>query len=137
MSSKDEPPLPIKPAAEAHNLAHDEARAAPKLAFTRDISVSLVAEFRRLAILNGWGKKTKDYKEEKRKRFHEWAVEDFDREFGSTANSLSAWQKLCRRLGVGEGLVFGSIPECTGVSVAHFQAGWDMMCALVLLLTGH
>lgn len=108
---------------QASDPVHDETPVtAPAPEFTRNLSVSLVAEFRRLAALNGWTKKSKSYKEEKRKRFKEWAVEDFESEFGRNANSLHAWQRLCRMLDVPDTITLGSIQECRGVSVSRLNA---------------
>ncbi|KAL1947195.1 hypothetical protein VTO73DRAFT_14156 [Trametes versicolor] len=121
MSSKDEPSLPGKPADEAPNPAHDEAQDEPEPPFTRDISVSLVAEFRRLAILAGWKRKTKRYRKKRVAYFRLWAAEDFAREFGKNDRSLRSWQKLCRLLDVGGGRTLGSTSEClkaiSGISV--------------------
>ncbi|KAI8974259.1 hypothetical protein BD414DRAFT_539848 [Trametes punicea] len=92
--------LPLLPVA----VAADE--------FKRDVSASLVAEFRRLAILSGWKKKSKPYKEKRRELLAAWVTEDFEEEFGANKDSLKAWQKLCRHLGVGENLPLGSTTEC-------------------------
>ncbi|KAI0648427.1 hypothetical protein C8Q79DRAFT_1008753 [Trametes meyenii] len=81
--------------------------------FTRDESASLVAEFRRLAIMSGWKRKTKTYKQERRKRLAEWATEDFEDTFGVLANNLQGWQRLCRHLGLDEPEHYlGSITDC-------------------------
>ncbi|KAI0355125.1 hypothetical protein OH77DRAFT_1403730 [Trametes cingulata] len=94
---------PDHPSPEAKGRVPEEARSAAP-AFERDASASLVAEFRRLAILSGLRKKTKAYKTERRKFFGQYAAEDFEDLFGKNANHLESWRKLCRHLGVGEGL---------------------------------
>ncbi|OJT06244.1 hypothetical protein TRAPUB_2925 [Trametes pubescens] len=112
MSDRD--PHPDETAT-AQGLARGGAHTAPAPAFTRDISAPLAAEFRRLAMLNGWKKKGKPYKEGRRKVFTEWAMEDFERIFGRNNNSLDAWQRLCRLLDISEGITLGTVVECRRV----------------------
>ncbi|EIW60960.1 uncharacterized protein TRAVEDRAFT_46197 [Trametes versicolor FP-101664 SS1] len=112
MSDKDQPP---DKTATANSPVPGGARGAPAPGFTRDINASLVAEFRRLAMLNGWKKKGKPYKEERRKVFRDWAMEDFERIFGRNNNSLESWQRLCRLLGISEGITLGTVIECRRV----------------------
>ncbi|KAI0373158.1 hypothetical protein BV20DRAFT_1013455 [Pilatotrama ljubarskyi] len=107
MSTVDSPPP------KAQEPAPEEARPVVPV-FKRDPSASLVAEFRRLAIVSGLRKKTKAYKNERRQFFGVHAAEDFEEAFGKNSNSLRSWQKLLQHLGVGEGLVLGSITECMG-----------------------
>lgn len=116
MSDRDQPP--DKPTTTAHGLARGGAQIAPAPEFTRDIDAPLAAEFRRLAMLNGWKKKGKPYKEERRKVFRDWAMEDFERIFGRNNNSLESWQRLCRLLGIGEAITLGTVIECRRVSAA-------------------
>lgn len=66
--------------------------------FERDDTETIISEFRRLAIQEGWKKKSKIYKEERKKFIGKAAVEDFEKEFGINAGSLQSWQSLCKRL---------------------------------------
>ncbi|ETW85016.1 hypothetical protein HETIRDRAFT_470084 [Heterobasidion irregulare TC 32-1] len=66
--------------------------------FERDDTETIISEFRRLAIQEGWKKKSKIYKEERKKFIGKAAVEDFEKEFGTNAGSLQSWQSLCKRL---------------------------------------
>ena len=66
--------------------------------FERDDTETIISEFRRLAIQEGWKKKSKIYKEERKKFIGNAAVEDFEKEFGINAGSLQSWQSLCKRL---------------------------------------
>ncbi|KAI0668366.1 hypothetical protein C8Q78DRAFT_1081241 [Trametes maxima] len=105
-----DPPRAPDPGRNNGNAAPPAPGAGP---FARDGSVSLVAEFRRLAIMSGWKRKTKTYKTERRKRLAEWATEDFENTFGILANNLQGWQRLCRHLGVGEPEHnLGSVTDC-------------------------
>ncbi|THH09544.1 hypothetical protein EW146_g8659 [Bondarzewia mesenterica] len=81
--------------------------------FVRDETASIVSEFRRLALQEGWTRRSKTYKAERRHFFGEAAVEEFHKYFGENVSSLQAWQDLCRQLGVViDGMPPGSITEC-------------------------
>jgi len=70
--------------------------------FQSDPTAPLLENFRRLAIHEGWKKKSNRYKEERRV-FLAQAVElGFLDAFGGNVNSLQAWQSLCRTIGVPE-----------------------------------
>lgn len=68
--------------------------------FTSDPSLSIVDNFRRLALQEGWSKKSKSYKEGRRAFFTEAVESGFIEQFGVNAGSLEAWQGLCRTIGV-------------------------------------
>ncbi|KAL7282911.1 hypothetical protein PYCCODRAFT_1468085 [Trametes coccinea BRFM310] len=90
------------------------------VAFERNLSASLVSEFRRLAILSKWKKKTPEYKAERSRFFAEHATEDFERLFGKNDQDVDLWRKLVRHLGLGEGQLLRSIPECQEALRGHF-----------------
>ncbi|KAI8974260.1 hypothetical protein BD414DRAFT_517640 [Trametes punicea] len=80
------------------------------MTFERDPTALLADEFRRLALINGWGKKSVKYKNE-RKEFYGAAVsKDFAAFWGTTESRLDAWQDLCRLLGFTE--IPTSIKKC-------------------------
>ena len=70
----------------------------PKPEFKRNDTKTIISEFRRLTIQKDWKKKSKIYKEERKKFIGRAAVEDFEKEFGINAGSLQSWQSLCKRL---------------------------------------
>ena len=79
--------------------------------FAPDPTAGLQVEFARLAIDQGWGRKSKKRKEEWRR-----ACEDeFEKHFGAafTGGRLLAWQNLCGELGVDP--IPGSITQCKKV----------------------
>ncbi|KIM39019.1 hypothetical protein M413DRAFT_12350 [Hebeloma cylindrosporum] len=80
--------------------------------YSNDPTSSITENFRRLAIQEGWTKKSQTYKKE-RKAFIAEAVETgFTSHFGVNASSLQAWQSLCGTIGIEnmEGLT--SIKRC-------------------------
>ena len=89
--------------------------------FQSDPTDSLLANFRRLAIQEGWGKKGDTYKEEKKEFLAGGVVVGFLDTFGRNDKSLQAWQSLCKTIGVpetkeGEGpLLLTSITVCQNV----------------------
>ncbi|KAJ8482701.1 hypothetical protein ONZ51_g5193 [Trametes cubensis] len=94
--------------------------------FERDTTALLAAEFRRLALASGWGRKSARYKNERQKFYGLAVAQDFSAFWGSTESRLTAWQDLCCHLGVDE--VPTSIKGCkevhtlmpnTHVLVAH------------------
>ncbi|KAF9461787.1 hypothetical protein BDZ94DRAFT_1195735 [Collybia nuda] len=70
--------------------------------FEPDPTVSLIANFKRLAVQEGWGKKSKKYKEERRGYLGEAVTIAFVSLFGGNVSSLQAWQSLCETIGVPE-----------------------------------
>lgn len=70
--------------------------------FQSDPTASLVANFNRLAIQEGWGKKSKTYKTERRGFLGEAVSIGFVNHFGGNVSSLQAWQSLCQTIGVPE-----------------------------------
>lgn len=80
--------------------------------FEIDETASLVDNFRRLAIDQGWGKKSKSYKEGKRAFFTEQVQSRFATDFGSNNSSLQSWQSLCHTIGVPNSDSLTSIKRC-------------------------
>ncbi|KAI0657188.1 hypothetical protein C8Q70DRAFT_919967 [Cubamyces menziesii] len=70
--------------------------------FERDTTALLAAEFRRLALASGWGRKSARYKNERQKFYGLAVAQDFSAFWGSTESRLTAWQDLCCHLGVDE-----------------------------------
>lgn len=92
--------------------------------FEADPTASLIANFKRLAIQEGWGKKSKKYKEERRGYLGEAVSIGFISHFGGNVSSLQAWQNLCQTIGVpetgdGEAVHLTSIRACQEVR-SHF-----------------
>jgi len=77
--------------------------------FTPDPTASIAAEFARLAAHMGWGKQSREYREQ---RLRAYGAE-FERHYGADASRLENWQRLCGEVGV-EG-VPGSITQCKKV----------------------
>jgi hypothetical protein len=94
--------------------------------FQSDPTASLVDDFRRLALQEGWSKKSKTYKEERRAYLAEVVEIRFLSVFGVNAGSLQAWQSLCRTIGVPESVEGGevqltSIRKCQAVRTLHIR----------------
>ena len=70
--------------------------------FQSDPTASLLENFDRLAKQEGWTKKSKTYKNQKRAFLGEAVVEVFWDTFGGNVSSLQAWQSLCKTIGVPE-----------------------------------
>ena len=70
--------------------------------FQSDPTAPLLANFRRLAIHEGWKKKSNTYKEQKRAFLTEAVEVGFLSTFGGNSSSLQAWQSLCKTIGVPE-----------------------------------
>jgi hypothetical protein len=84
--------------------------------YNNDPTISIIENFRLLAIQEGWTKKSKSYKEG-RKAFIAEAVETgFESHFGVNASSLQAWQNLCRTIGIENADSLTSISSCQKVS---------------------
>lgn len=79
--------------------------------FAPDPTAGLQVEFARLAIDQGWGRKSKKRKEEWRRA----CENEFETHFGAvfTGGRLLAWQSLCEELGVDP--TPGSITQCKKV----------------------
>jgi hypothetical protein len=98
--------------------------------FQSDPTASLVDDFRRLALQEGWSKKSKTYKEKRRAFLSEEVEIRFINMFGMNASSLQAWQSLCRTIGVlesveGVEVLPQSIRKCQQVrtSKLHITCG--------------
>ena len=80
--------------------------------FAPDPTKGLQAEFARLAIDQGWGRKSKRHKEEWRQA----CQEEFEVHLGATVmgGRLAGWQDLCEELGVE--YIPTSITQCKKVS---------------------
>ena len=84
--------------------------------YNNDPTISITENFRRLAIQEGWTKKSKSYKEG-RKAFIADAVEiGFITQFGVNTGSLQAWQNLCRTIGIENVESLTSIKSCKKVT---------------------
>jgi len=86
--------------------------------FQSDPTASLLDNFKRLAIQEGWKKKSKTYKEERRAFLAEGVVTGFWDTFGGNISSLQAWQSLCKTIGVPESkeLEAENAPQLTSIS---------------------
>jgi hypothetical protein len=99
--------------------------------FQSDPTAPLLENFRRLAIQEGWKKKSKTYKEQRRVFLAEAVEVGFLSTFGVNVSSLQAWQSLCKTIGVpeakeGDVLPLTSISACKTVcsqtdAFRHFQ----------------
>jgi hypothetical protein len=84
--------------------------------YNNDPTISITENFSRLAIQEGWSKKSKSYKEG-RKAFIAEAVETgFISHFGVNTSSLQAWQSLCRTIGIENVDSLTSIKSCKKVT---------------------
>jgi hypothetical protein len=83
--------------------------------FDSDPTSTIVSNFRRLAIQEGWTKKSKSYKEGRRAFFAEAVETGFISNFGANASNLQAWQSLCRTIGVENVDTLTSIKKCRKV----------------------
>lgn len=84
--------------------------------YNNDPTISITENFRRLAIQEGWTKKSKSYKEGRR-AFIANAVEiGFISHFGENDSSLQAWQRLCRTIGIENVDSLTSISSCQKVT---------------------
>lgn len=84
-------------------------------AFEPDETASLVTEFQRLALQEGWKKKSDIYKQERKAFYTEAVREEFLKAFGKNQRTLQAWRKLCVKVGVipeSEINTLGSITDC-------------------------
>lgn len=87
--------------------------------FESDPTASLLDNFKRLAIQEGWSKKSQTYKEQRRVFLAE-AVEDaFLDNFGVNVSSLQAWQSLCQTIGVPESKEGEEVPQLTSISACQ------------------
>jgi len=84
--------------------------------FQSDPTAPLVENFRRLAIQEGWKKKSKTYKENKRVFLAEAVEAGFLSTFGVNVSSLQAWQSLCETIGVPEAKEGEDLPLLTSIS---------------------
>ena len=84
--------------------------------FQSDPTTSLLENFRRLAIQEGWKKKSKTYKEERRAFLAEAVEAGFLDKFGVNDSSLQAWQSLCQTIGVPENKEGEVVPQLTSIS---------------------
>ena len=86
--------------------------------FQSDPTASLLDNFKRLAIQEGWGKKSKTYKEQRRAFLAEAVEVAFLDKFGVNVSSLQAWQSLCQTIGVPESkeLEAENAPQLTSIS---------------------
>jgi len=67
-----------------------------------DPTLPLLESFRLLAIQEGWKKKSKTYKNERRAYLADAVEIAFLDKFGVNTSSLQAWQSLCQTIGVPE-----------------------------------
>jgi hypothetical protein len=100
--------------------------------FQSDPTASLVDDFRRLALQEGWAKKSKTYKEERRAYLAEAVEIRFLSQFGVNASSLQAWQSLCRTIGVAESVEGGEVDL---TSIRKCQAVRALLITFSVLLT--
>ena len=94
--------------------------------YNDDPTISITENFRRLAIQEGWTKKSKSYKEG-RKAFIAEAVEiGFISQFGVNTSSLQPWQNLCRTIGIENVDSLTSIKSCQKVTFGCFVRDNDL-----------
>ncbi|KAJ7588379.1 hypothetical protein C8J56DRAFT_860954 [Mycena floridula] len=70
---------------------------------------TILYNFRRLALIRKWGKKSKEYKRQKRDFLANAVEEMFSTSFGDRKGNLDAWCKLCKTVGVSTDLLLGNI----------------------------
>jgi hypothetical protein len=87
--------------------------------FQSDPTASLLDNFKRLAIQEGWKKKSKTYKDERRVFLGEAVVDGFWDTFGGNVSSLQAWQSLCRTIGVPTSREGEDLPQLTSISACQ------------------
>jgi len=87
--------------------------------FESDPTVSLLDNFKRLAIQEGWGKKSKTYKEQRRTFLAEAVEVAFLDKFGVNVSSLQAWQSLCQTIGVPESKEGEEVPQLTSIKACQ------------------
>ena len=110
--------------------------------FEADPTTSLLDSFKQLAIQEGWSKKSKTYKQE-RKAFLAEVVEDrFLNTFGVNISSLQAWQDLCKTIGVPEtkegeeAVLLTSISACQAVCCCIFHVFHEFLADTSLCFVG-
>ena len=87
--------------------------------FQSDPTASLLYNFKRLAIQEGWKKKDDTYKEERKEFLAEGVVARFLDTFGKNDESLQAWQSLCKTIGVPETKEGEDPPLLTSITVCQ------------------
>ena len=100
--------------------------------FQSDPTAPLLENFKRLAIQEGWEKKSKTYKEERRVFLAEGVEARFLDKFGVNVSSLQAWQSLCQTIGVPESKEGGYVPQLTSIKACQkgccLSANFEMFC---------
>jgi hypothetical protein len=100
--------------------------------FQSDPTAPLLENFKRLAIQEGWKKKSKTYKEERRVFLAEGVEARFLDKFGVNVSSLQAWQSLCQTIGVPESKEGGYVPQLTSIKACQkgccLSANFEMFC---------
>jgi hypothetical protein len=84
--------------------------------YNNDPTISITENFSRLAIQEGWKKKSKSYKEGRRVFIADAVEIGFISHFGVNDRSLQAWQSLCRTIGVENVENLTSISSCQKVT---------------------
>ena len=97
--------------------------------FETDPTISITENFRRLAIQEGWSKKSQAYKKGRQAYYAEEVETRFISQFGVYANSLQGWQSLCRTIGIENVDTLTSIKRCKEVRFG--------VISLIIMFTGH
>ena len=84
--------------------------------YTNDPTISITENFRRLAIQEGWTKKSKSYKEGRRAFIAQEVEIGFISHFGKNDSNLQGWQRLCRTIGIENVESLTSISSCQKVT---------------------
>ena len=84
--------------------------------FQLDPTAPLLENFERLAVREGWNKKSKKYRKERKAFLAEGVLFGFLDAFGKNAMSLQAWQSLCKTIGVPETKEGEDPPLLTSIS---------------------
>ena len=65
-------------------------------AFDHDPTASLLGEFQRLSLQEGWNQKGKKYRQSRQKCL----AQEFEDHYGHASNKLDRWQELCADVGI-------------------------------------
>ncbi|KAJ7588351.1 hypothetical protein C8J56DRAFT_941435 [Mycena floridula] len=90
---------------------------------------TILYNFQRLALIRKWGKKSKEYKRQKRDFLANAVEEMFSTSFGDRKGNLDAWCKLCKTVGVSTDLPLGSIKACKAALRGKFVNLIDLVQA--------
>ncbi|KAJ7579518.1 hypothetical protein C8J56DRAFT_796161 [Mycena floridula] len=90
---------------------------------------TILDNFRRLALIRKWGKKSEQYKRQKRDFLGNAVEAMFSTSFGEIRENLEAWCNLCRTVGVSTDLPLVSIEACEAALNGKFVNLVDLVQA--------